>query len=82
VPWSGDKQENRRAGHQVHFQQVSQVAGQQKKQKNDSAGKDNADEALGEDIQRDERGDAPAGEKTWLYGLPGIEEKIKRKADP
>jgi len=44
----------------MHLQQMAQVARQKKEDEDDGAGEDNADEAFGEDAERDDGRYAPA----------------------
>ena len=66
----------------MHLQQMAKVAGEKKEDENDGAGEDDADESFGENVEGDDGGDAPAGKKRGLFGLPAVEEKIEGDADP
>src|SRR5215470_4006777 len=61
---------------------MTQVADEQQEQKHDGAGKNHADQALGQDVYRHERSDTPAGDQTRISGLPAVQEKIEREPDP
>src|SRR5260370_19401012 len=66
----------------MHLQEVAQVAREEQKDEDDGAGEDDADESLGEDVESDYRGDAPAGKQRGFFGLPAVEEEIESDADP
>ena len=82
VPGSSDEEKYQSAGEEMHLQQVAKVAREKKEDENDGAGEDDADESLGEDVERDDGGDAPAGKQRGLFRLPAVEEEIEGDADP
>ncbi len=82
MPRSRDEKKDDCAGDEMHLKEVAQVARQQQKDEDDGAGEDDADESLGEDVESDYRGDAPAGKKRGLFRLPAVEEQIEGDADP
>ena len=66
----------------MHLEKMAKVARQQKKEEDDGAGEDNADQAFGEHVERDNGGHAPAGTPRGIAGLPAVEKKVERDADP
>ncbi len=61
---------------------MPEVAREKQEDEDDAAGEDDADESFGEDIERNDSGDAPAGEKRGLFGLPAVEKEIEGDPDP
>jgi len=82
VPGGSDEKKDQGAGGQMHLEEVAEVPREKQEQENDGAGKHDANEALGENAESDESGDAPAGKKGRLFGLPAVEEEIEGEADP
>jgi hypothetical protein len=66
----------------MHLAEMAEGTREKKKQKNDGAGKDYADKSFGKNAESDEGGDAPAGKKRGLFGLPAVEEEIEGESDP
>src|SRR5258708_33973417 len=66
----------------MHLQQMAKVSGEKQEDENYGAGEDDADESLGENVESDYRGDAPAGKQRWFFVLPAVEEEVKGDADP
>src|SRR5579863_9578080 len=66
----------------MHLQQMAQVSREQQEDKHDRAGEDDADEPFGKYAECDDGSDAPASQQRGLFGLPAVEEKVKRNADP
>jgi len=66
----------------MHLQEMAQVACEKQEDEDDGAGEDYPDESFGEDVQRDDGGDAPAGNQRGLFSLPPVEKEIESDADP
>src|SRR5258708_9742654 len=66
----------------MHLQQMAKVSGEKQEDENYGAGEHDADESLGENVESDYRGDAPAGKQRLFFGLPAVEEEVKGDADP
>ncbi len=60
VPRRCDRQKDDEARKQAQLEQVAQVSGEQKKDKDRAHGKHQADQAFGQDVQRHGGGDSPA----------------------
>jgi hypothetical protein len=61
---------------------MTQVTGKKKEDEHNGAGEDNANEAFGQDAERDDYGDSPTGEKRRPFGLPAVEKEIQGDPDP
>ncbi|GAC1673269.1 MAG: hypothetical protein PVS2B2_06330 [Candidatus Acidiferrum sp.] len=66
----------------MHFEKVAKIPREQKENKNNRAWENEADKALGEDIEGHRGGYCPAGEQRWVRLLPPAEEKVQRERDP
>lgn len=47
----------------MQLQEMTEVAGEEQENKDDGAGKDDADESFGEDVEGDNGGDGPTGKQ-------------------
>ena len=82
VPGSGDDEHDDGARDEPHFQEMAEISDEQEKNENDGGGKNDADEAFGEDVEGDGDGESPTGEDGRIAGLPAVEEKVEAEADP
>ena len=82
VPGSGNDEQDDGAGDEAHFEEMAEVTDEQQENENDCGGEDDADEALGENVERDGDGEGPARKDGWFAGLPAVEEEVEAKTDP
>src|SRR6185437_7968938 len=71
-----------RAGNQAHAPQVAQLAGEQQVKQNDGAGKDQANQALGQNVQRGGCGQAPAGQARGRTLFLSLQEEVEAQGQP
>ena len=63
MPWGGDGEEDERGGNEVEPPDQAELASDQQVEEDEAEGEDEADEALGEDIEGGDGGEGEAGEE-------------------